>query len=180
MVEEKPSRPQRTHRARDARGRPVTFLDPYEMQLLRRSDIIPVDTLQELASEVGFGMPKWQRRGYVASVLMFFACIAFLVVWKFMRRTGVDMVEWVLWPVNLAVFGFGAVQFWRSGRRARARRICAVMLVHLRCPHCGYDIRGLPTEPEDGATLCPECGYTWNLGGVRAGAADIETGSDDA
>ena len=37
------------------------------------------------------------------------------------------------------------------------------MLKHLRCPHCGYDIRGLPTAPEDVATECPECGCAWRL-----------------
>jgi hypothetical protein len=90
--------------------------------------------------------------------LTFLACVVFLMVWKLVRRTGVDIVERVLWPVNLTVFAIGAVQFWRSGRRARAERVCATMLRHLRCPHCGYDIRGLPTAPEDGATVCPECG----------------------
>jgi hypothetical protein len=72
-------------------------------------------------------------------------------------------VERVLWPVNLAVFAIGAIQFWRSGRKARAKLVCAVMLKHLRCPHCGYDIRGLPSSPDDGATICPECGSAWRL-----------------
>ena len=80
-----------------------------------------------------------------------------------MRHTGIDMLERVLWPLNLAVFAFGAWQFWRSARRGRAKHICRVMLQHLRCPHCGYDIRGLPTDPEDGATLCPERGCAWRL-----------------
>jgi hypothetical protein len=147
----------------------VTFLDPYELHLLRRSDVIPADTLQQIANEVGFGMPKWQHRGYVACVLIFLACVVFLVVWKLVRRTGVDTVERVLWPVNLAVFGIGAVQFWRSGRRARAKRICAVMLAHRRCPHCGYDLRMLSTDPDDGATVCPECGCAWGLDQPAAG-----------
>jgi transcription initiation factor TFIIIB Brf1 subunit/transcription initiation factor TFIIB len=37
------------------------------------------------------------------------------------------------------------------------------MLKHLRCPHCGYDLRGLAADPEDGATVCPECGCAWRL-----------------
>jgi transcription initiation factor TFIIIB Brf1 subunit/transcription initiation factor TFIIB len=37
------------------------------------------------------------------------------------------------------------------------------MLKHRRCPHCGYDIRGLPVDPQDGATVCPECGCAWEL-----------------
>ena len=38
-----------------------------------------------------------------------------------------------------------------------------VMLQHLRCPHCGYDLRLLPTDPKDGASVCPECGCAWRL-----------------
>ncbi|UCG16524.1 MAG: hypothetical protein JSV19_00500 [Phycisphaerales bacterium] len=148
---------------RDARGRPVTLLDPYELNVLRRYDVIPADTLRLIADAVGFGLPKWQRRGYIACVVMFLACVAFLVFWKIIRGAGVDAVERVLWPVNLTVFVFGAIQFWRSGRRARAKLVRAVMLKHLRCPHCGYDIRGLPTDSTDGATICPECGCAWTL-----------------
>ena len=125
--------------------------------------MIPVDTLASIADEVGFGLPRWQRRGYVACVLTFFGCIIFLVVWKIVRRAGVDALEYVLWPTNLAVFAFGAAKFWQSARRARAKRVCAVMLAYLHCPSCGYDIRGLPTDPEDRATVCPECGCAWKL-----------------
>ncbi len=150
---------------KDARGRTVKLLDPYELNLLRRYDLIPAETLRAIAKKVGFGLPKWQRRGYLACVLLFCACVVFLVIWKLFRGTGVDRVEYVLWPVNLAVFALGAIQFWRSGRRARARNICAIMLQHLRCPHCGYDIRGLPASSDDVCTICPECGCAWKLEG---------------
>jgi hypothetical protein len=148
---------------KDARGNLVTLLDPYELNLRRRFDVIPAEELRPLARELGFGLPKWQHRGYLACVLTFFACVVFLVIWKFVRGAGVDAVERVLWPVNLSVFAIGAAQFWRSGRRARAARIQALMLAHLRCPHCGYDIRGLPAGTSDGATVCPECGCAWQL-----------------
>jgi len=149
--------------ASDARGHGATFLDPYELNLLRRYDLVPAETLRPIAESVGFGLPKWQRRGYLACVLTFCACVAFLIVWKFIRGAGIDRVEYVLWPTNLGVFALGAVQFWRSGRRARAKNICAIMLQHRRCPHCGYDIRGLPTDSGDGCTVCPECGCAWRL-----------------
>jgi hypothetical protein len=141
----------------------VTLLDPYELRLLRRHDAIPAGALEEIAGEVGFGLPKWQRIGYLACVFTFLACIVFLVIWKFVRQTGIDAVERVLWPLNLAVFAFGAWQFWRSGRRARVKRISTVMLMYRRCPHCGYDLRLLPADPSDGATVCPECGCAWTL-----------------
>lgn len=163
VVDEEASQLRRAGRASDARGHQVKLLDPYELNVLRRYDVIPAETLRPVADGVGFGLPKWQRRGFFACVLMFLACISFLVFWKLLRGTGVDAVERVLWPVNLAVFAIGATQFWRSGRRARAKLVCAIMLQHLRCPHCGYDIRALPTDPVDGATICPECGCAWKL-----------------
>jgi len=156
----------RTRRGRyvdDARGRRVTYLDPYELQLLRRRDVIPGDTLAQIAAEVGFGLPRWQRRGYVTCVFVFFSCVIFLIIWKIVRRTPIDSVEYVLWPMNLVVFAFGAAKFWQSGRRARAKRVCKVMLDHRRCPHCGYDIRGLPIDPTGEFAVCPECGCAWSV-----------------
>ena len=160
---EKPPKSKRHTYTRDARGRRIALLDPYELNLLRRYDIIPAKTLQSIAGRVGFGLPKWQHRGYIGCVVMFLLCVVFLVVWKYVRRGGIDIVKRMLWPMNLAVFALGAVQFWRSGRRARAKSISAIMLEHLRCPHCGYDVRGLPVDPKDKATVCPECGCAWQL-----------------
>jgi hypothetical protein len=48
-------------------------------------------------------------------------------------------------------------------RRTRRRRVQAVMLKHGRCPHCGYSLTGLPVDPGDGATVCPECAGAWRI-----------------
>jgi hypothetical protein len=154
---------ERAGRVRDARGQPVMLLDPFALNLLRRYDVIPSDALASISDEIGFGLPRWQRRGYVACVLAFLSCVAFLIVWKVWRRSGVDIVEFVLWPTTLAVFAVSGVKFWQSARNARIKCVSAVLLKHLRCPHCGYDIRGLPADAEDGATVCPECGCAWIL-----------------
>ena len=53
--------------------------------------------------------------------------------------------------------------FWRGARAVRPKRVRAVMLRHRRCPHCGYDLRMLPTDPTDEVTICPECGCAWRL-----------------
>jgi uncharacterized Zn finger protein (UPF0148 family) len=44
------------------------------------------------------------------------------------------------------------------------------VLEHRHCPHCGYDIHGLPPDEADGTTLCPECGCAWRLGTDLDGA----------
>ncbi|MHC4130085.1 MAG: hypothetical protein ACYSUA_18360 [Planctomycetota bacterium] len=42
-------------------------------------------------------------------------------------------------------------------------RVSAVLIKFRRCPHCGYSLRGLPVDPADGATVCPECACAWRL-----------------
>ncbi len=48
-------------------------------------------------------------------------------------------------------------------KRKRFDNVTEAMLKYSRCPHCGYDLRMLPVDPEDGATVCPECGCAWEL-----------------
>jgi hypothetical protein len=152
-------------RVKDARGRTVTLLDPYTLHLLRRHEVIPAEPLRTIAEEVGPGVKK---RRYLA----FFACpvcvaLAFigLVIRKYAIGVGwyFDSLERLLWPLNLALVSLGAFMLWRSARRGRLKRVRGIMLRHRRCPHCGYDLRGLPTDSEDGLTVCPECGCAWRL-----------------
>ena len=155
-----------THRGciKDARGRPVSLLDPYALNLLRRHDVISSDTLTSIAREVGFGLPKWQRSAYFAVVMIVLGNGIFLLIWKDIRRSSFDALGSTLGSLGVVLFAISAIIFWRGGRRGRAKLVCAIMLRHLRCPRCGYDVRGLPTAPEDGATVCPECGCAWRLG----------------
>ncbi len=57
-------------------------------------------------------------------------------------------------------------------------RVRWIMLKHHRCPQCGYDIRLLPADAADGATVCPECGCAWRLeeSGVVDGNGSVATG----
>jgi hypothetical protein len=149
----------------DARGRRVTVLDPLALQWLHRHDVIPRADLSAIVKDVGPGMRRWQFRGYLASVVVFFGCLIFLIVRKFVIGMGwsFDTLERFLWPFNLAVFLFSVVMAWRGARRVRSKRVRTVMLRYRRCPHCGYDLRGSPSDPDDGATVCPECGCAWQL-----------------
>jgi predicted RNA-binding Zn-ribbon protein involved in translation (DUF1610 family) len=66
--------------------------------------------------------------------------------------------------VVLAVlFVFNIVVVWFSSRFVRRKKVCRTLLRHSRCPHCGYDLHGLPADEEDEATICPECGCAWRL-----------------
>lgn len=62
----------------------------------------------------------------------------------------------------------GLLSIWLVSARVRFKRIRNIILKHSRYPHCGHDLRLLPTDPEDGATVCPECGCAWRLSNVQA------------
>ena len=87
MTETEQLRRGRSSNVKDARGRSVTFLDPYELNLLRRHDVMPSETLQSIADGVGFGAPKWQRRGYIACVSIFLMGLVSVLVIRFYMCT---------------------------------------------------------------------------------------------
>ena len=104
------------HRGSDARGRRIAVLDPLSLQLLHRHDVIPREDLNAIVKEVGPGMARWQFRGYLASVIIFFGCLVFLIARKFVIGMGLtfDTVERFLWPFNLCVFLFSVMMAWRG------------------------------------------------------------------
>jgi hypothetical protein len=154
-------------RIKDARGRQVTQLDPVTMRLRHQHDVIPAETLRKLAEEIGVGWPRLVR-------LTFFVMLAVLVV--YLLATGLYLLTDVLSGraglgtfaerVALLIPGLaGLLTIWFVSARVRFKRIRNIILKHSRCPHCGYDLRMLRVDPEDGATVCPECGCAWKLNG---------------
>jgi hypothetical protein len=166
MAEKDESQPRRAGRIKDARGRPVTQLDPVTMHLLRRHDVIPSDALQEIAKQVGIGMTQVNRA-------LFWVCLVGLIsvvitvpisITSFVRgwMDAFSLALSLLLPNSIWIVLF---VLWIRTRNVRRQRIASVMLEHLRCPHCGYDLRLLPVDPKDAATVCPECGCAWMLAG---------------
>jgi hypothetical protein len=150
---------------KDARGRKVTQLDPVEMRLLRRHDVIEAAALKAIADDVGSGLAPGQKK-----VLRFLAVGLGLVAIVFLIR----FVDLCIQGNPLGIFENGAPLFhiwfwpmmvWFNAKRIRFGRIKKIMLQHRRCPHCGYDLQGLPADEADGATICPECGCAWRLDG---------------
>ena len=149
----------------DARGRRAALLDPYSMHLLRRHDTIPPDTLRKIAREIGPGFSKWRRRGYWLGFGIGLYSIGSALV---TRTLSGGRFRYNGWPdliilLFLIIWIGGFLLYARAARQVRLRRARDIMLAHLRCPHCGYDIRMLPADPADGATTCPECGHAWFL-----------------
>ena len=171
--ETRTTEPQQAGRIRDSRGRVVTQLDPVAMWLLRRHDLIPAEALRQISEEID---PKELRRRPLALawapiwVILWYA--AFFLYFRLFST-------WRGWDPVLVAFGvlyfltpFVSVYAgFRKARRTRWELVRRVMLKHLRCPHCGYDIRLLPVNAADGTTVCPECGCAWRLGDTAAGKA---------
>jgi hypothetical protein len=140
------------------------MLDPFTLHLLRQRKDIPVEPLAAVAADLGSGLTRVTRVLFVASLLAMGPGIVALAAYviRVFRAGGIvwPLPKWVL-LANLWVIPF---VLWMSAREIRSMRIHAVMLRHRRCPHCGYDLRLLPPDPVDGATVCPECGCAWALG----------------
>ncbi len=134
--------------------------------MLRRYDVIPAEPLAQVARALGSGLTRLARLFLVLGILCsLIGVIAFVDYLVQAVRAGRGLG----WPLPklllLANCWVGPFVIWVGACHIRSGRIRSVMLKHLRCPHCGYDLRMLPTDSEDGATVCPECGCAWRLEG---------------
>ncbi len=158
MTDRGPSGPRHVWRIKDARGRKVTQLDPVALYLLRRHDVIEAESLNAIANEKGVRIAIGERAALIGGLCGALLALSFL---SYAFITG---------DIRNAPFATGLLylcslpwMIWYGIKKKRFGKVAAAMLKHLRCPHCGYDIRGLPIDPEDGATVCPECGCAWRL-----------------
>ncbi|HVZ93429.1 MAG TPA: hypothetical protein VG797_02860 [Phycisphaerales bacterium] len=47
--------------------------------------------------------------------------------------------------------------------RVEPKRIVRAFLDIPRCPSCAHSLADLAASPDDGCTVCPECGSAWDL-----------------
>ena len=166
MTEHGQPEPRRAGRITDARGRRVTQLDPVTLRLLRSRGSIPPEQLREIAGAIGLGWRRyvwWGRIVLVGVWVFLLAQIIRLLAFRLSKPGPVTVTDIGVAAAVVASVVFPAWSLWLGLRRNRTERTCWFMLSCRRCPHCGYDIRGLPTDYEDGATVCPECGCAWRL-----------------
>lgn len=160
---------QQAGRIKDARGREVSQIDPITMHALHRPWGLGRAAIETVLNDLEPGLVRqltW--RSYALRVLLGLAIMAavFFVLWLLGDanfRAAMEEVYtsefWIYLPLVICLF---IVPLMMAKRRHRDR-VWQVLLKHRMCPHCGYDIRELPTDPTDGATVCPECGCAWKL-----------------
>jgi hypothetical protein len=130
------------------------------MYLLRRHDVIEADVLRAIAQKEGVRVGRAERIGLVIGLV---AALLVITLFTHGAITGGLRDAPLAKSSSLLLFCFMPWVLWYSARLARLNQVTAAMLEYLRCPHCGYDLRLLPTDPRDGATVCPECGCAWQL-----------------
>lgn len=151
---------------KDARGKPVAQLDPVALHVLHRYDQIEAEALHEIVETLEPGTARL-RRYTILMIPGVLACMAALIAVLYYTGDASARSDLISTITNPAIMVPNLVCCilipWMTTRQARLKRVRFALLQHLRCPHCGYDLRGLPVTPEDGATVCPECGCAWLL-----------------
>ena len=153
------------NRIEDARGKLVSQFDPIKEHLLRRHGVIPADPLRELAEDIDRKWARWGHGIFLISAAGLALCWAGMAFYMLFVSTSkrFDLVVFLFYPVQFVVIFGGFLFGWMIAKQERFPRTRLAMLKHRRCPHCGYDLRGLAASPRENATACPECGCAWWL-----------------
>lgn len=164
MPEDKQAKCTNYRHIRDARGKAVTQIDLVAAQVVGRAGVIERETLERIVSEPGVRVSRIERGAlYVSAALALGVAVSTVA-----RLSGAEWAIGVTKP--LPTVGYLLIWpfiIWGGLRKKRFGNMAKAMLRHRRCPHCGYDIRGLPVDERDGATVCPECGCAWLLGNAE-------------
>jgi len=163
----------RTGAAKDGRGRPAALLDPYMLRLRRQFDVIPQEALDGINADLGSGMRKSIRVMFAISLVCVSIGLIALIDYGYQWYSGSISFSFLRRKLfGTVIIWYGPIIIWAGAKRHRMQKVVHVMLDHLRCPHCGYDLRLLPPDPADGATVCPECGHAWRLNASSTGHTD--------
>jgi len=149
---------------RDANGKRVTQLDPLELKLLHKYDIIDRDALTKILEEIGPSLDKPSRRSLpvlyfvviVTGIMLIVRAIDAIVsndLSIFLHRKSAFIG--IMWLVILV--------FWYTAKESRFGKVRQAILNHHRCPHCGYNLRDLEPDPTTNHTTCPECDAAWSI-----------------
>lgn len=165
MAKPRDSAIQRAWRIKDARGRDVTRLDPVKLFLLNQRSNIPAETLRLMADQIMPGAKRQRLIQVLCTALSILVVVGGTVIYfsYFSTWQGFDPVGATIYVIQFVVILAGPILAFRMARAKYTNRAASVILEYRHCPHCGYDIRGLRADPEDGATVCPECGCAWIL-----------------
>lgn len=152
----------------DDRNRKVELLNPFSIYFSGRDDVIERPVLKSIInSSADSGSRKLQL--LLLFSIVFFIAMAYFAFWpeyQATRNLSHSLGQAVRSPVIYFALGYGVLVIpWQlqAERRIRRRHITKALLEQRRCAHCGYNLEGLETDADDGATVCPECACAWKL-----------------
>ena len=151
---------------KDARGRLVTQLDPVALHVLHRYDRIEAEALHDIVETLEPGTARLRRHALlmIPGALLFLAALIAVLYFTGDASLRRDLISTITNPAIMVPNLVCCILVpWMTTRHARLKRVRFALLRNRRCPHCGYHVCGLPVAPEDGATVCPECGCAWLL-----------------
>lgn len=152
----------------DDREREVELLNPFHLYISGSDDVIERPVLKSIIDAGADGGSRKLQLSLLFAVV-FFIAMAYFAFWPEYRATdnlSHSLGEAVRSPVIYFALGYGLLILpwqWQAERRIRRRHITRALLERKRCPHCGYNLAGLETDPDDAATVCPECASVWKL-----------------
>jgi hypothetical protein len=118
----------------------VTQLDPVALHLLHRDDPIDRPTLSRIVGERSIGLPALEKGALIAAVILAVALIVVIAVRVYSGMPFGSVMRRSTPALYLFMLPF---IIWGGARKKRFGQIAATLLKHCRCPHCGYDLRGL-------------------------------------
>ena len=167
-------------RARDARGREVRVISPLRMRLLGRYEVIEREALNAILEDITPGFRRNLVFAIIILTLTFVLAVGGIVVDCILEGPAAwqDLFDTMktMFPIWIPCLVGGVLVPWLATRQVRRKRTIAALLKHHRCLHCGYDLRNLPVDSFDGATICPECACAWQFEKFRPEDLDPSTG----
>ena len=153
--------PFRQWRVNDARGRSIRPLDPVALHLAQRHDMIERAALDGIVKEPGVRIKLVERVFFIVAAV---CALAVGGLFTYALLTGDLAGARSAKTVSMLYMTALPWIIWFGVKRKRMRHVTTAMLKHSTCPHCGYNLRGLPTD-DDGCNVCPECASAWKLTG---------------
>ena len=154
----------KTGQTRDARGRTVKLLDPIPIYMLGRNDVMNPETLEAVVAELDPGLAATgqlrSRRRLMIIVAASIIVLGVIIMGAIIATGDKSALRTLKQPYFYLPIFAGAIVPYIATRAERMKKLRQVMLAHHACPHCGYDLHGLPRE-HDGTTCCAECGCAW-------------------
>lgn len=169
---------------KDSRGKPASVIDPIKLHHRGDYSTIDADTLGRITDELRSSamQDKLIRFARLLVVPGVFASGGLWFYGSFKPETDVDQFGAILaFGIQMLVTSGALVLILGIPRIFYAKKVAAVLLKHMRCPHCGQDLAGLSPNRNGRTVDCAGCDHSWlppaermdgNARSRQTGAAD--------